>query len=586
MQSLPVLLLLAAGVGACGPAAPLPNSLVTQLAVTGGTFIFSTGDAGSPDNPRWCPEPAGTPCETMGAFQSGASNDTYYVFIGDTCQSGGSWQTNVQVQCMPGTIDTLVSAQRNTAACLATYVLQSDRACDVCSSPPCGPVAVLPELFLELHVPGGTYIFESGQGDPSYPRYCPEPPGTPCLILGYYNAAASTAARYVFEGGDTCKPGVAWQSIVQFSCSPGAADTLAAAQLDDTACVAKFAIPTGRTCVTGAACSPPPNPPSPPPPSPAPPHPPRPPPRPCAAMQLDPPGGALVPFSSGGLQVDISEFRFTRAGPASRAAYVTLPGEAERTELGGRDPALSTPTRQVYRNGQVCNNQSGALWGAVAAYQCKQDILYDAIVAARVSRKTCSVSIIVATPRACTLQCTPPPPSGKRACGVLQMPRPAGGQAVLNVSSTPDASVNFTLSYFAPASAANSVSRACARDARTRKIVCLSLGKLNTTASTPGNQVFDREGDFCDRNKTRRYTTDATWVCAPGLRRDKLVPIYVNEHTCRASLNVLSARACVTGVRCPSPPAPPPRPRPPPQRRHPPPPRRRPPPPKKPARGL
>lgn len=56
-----------------------PNSLVTQLAVTGGTFIFSTGDAGSPDNPRWCPEPAGTPCETMGAFQSGASNDTYYV---------------------------------------------------------------------------------------------------------------------------------------------------------------------------------------------------------------------------------------------------------------------------------------------------------------------------------------------------------------------------------------------------------------------------------------------------------------------------------------------------------------------------
>ena len=71
----------------------------------------------------------------------------------------------------------------------------------------------------------------------------------------------------------------------------------------------------------------------------------------------------------------------------------------------------------------------------------------------------------------------------------VQMPRPAGGQAVLNVSSTPDASVNFTLSYFAPASAANSVSRACARDARTRKIVCLSLGKLNTTASTPGNQV-------------------------------------------------------------------------------------------------
>lgn len=56
-----------------------------------------------------------------------------------------------------------------------------------------------------------------------------------------------TPLLQVFEGGDTCKPGVAWQSIVQFSCSPGAADTLAAAQLDDTACVAKFAIPTGRT---------------------------------------------------------------------------------------------------------------------------------------------------------------------------------------------------------------------------------------------------------------------------------------------------------------------------------------------------
>ncbi|KAL4449536.1 hypothetical protein ABPG77_007180 [Micractinium sp. CCAP 211/92] len=279
----------------------------------------------------------------------------------------------------------------------------------------------------------------------------------------------------------------------------------------------------------------------------------------------------------------------TRTGPRLRTAYATLPGESDQTELGGRDAALSTPTRQVYRNGQVCNNQTGALWGAVAIYQCTTDssTVDDTIVAARLNRQTCVVSITVASPRACVPQCTPPPPSGKSTCGFLQIPQPAAGQAVLNVSLILDPSNNFTISYFAPASSANSVARGCGTDP-TNKTYCLLIGKYNASASTPRKQVFDRGGDFCDQNKTRRYTTDITWVCFPGLRQDKLVPVFFNYHTCRLSFNVLSSRACVTGVRCPSPPPPPRkhRPRPPPPKPRPSVHQRRPPPPKRAGRRL
>lgn len=179
----------------------------------------------------------------------------------------------------------------------------------------------------------------------------------------------------------------------------------------------------------------------------------------------------------------------------------------------------------------------------------------------------------------------------------VQMPQPAAGQAVLNVSLILGPSNNFTISYFAPASAANSVARGCGTDP-TNKTYCLLIGKYNASASTPRKQVrcepgrhvatlsctprakrsagshlnqaadagraagyaaqgarlcgsefhvmphalgmpvtacwgrcaqvFDRGGDFCDQNKTRRYTTYVAWVCFPGLRQDKLVPVYFN----------------------------------------------------------
>ncbi|KAL4449537.1 hypothetical protein ABPG77_007181 [Micractinium sp. CCAP 211/92] len=350
-----VLLLLAAGANACGPATPLPNNLFLQLDVTGGAFIFNTLTNGNIQNPRWCPTPGGTPCQDMGAYKRGLSNDTHYVFVGDTCPSGGSWRTDVQVQCLRAANDTLVSAQRNTTTCLASYVIQSGRVC-----------------------------------------------------------------------------------VTSVKCPP----------------------PAGG----GGPAGPPP---------------------PCKAMQLDQPGFRDMEFSSAGLN--------------------------------------------VYRNGQVCNNQTGALWGAVAIYQCTTDssIVEDTIIDARVNRQTCVVSITVASPRACVPQCTPPPPSGKSACGFLQMPQPAVGQAVLNVSLIVDRLNNFTITYFAPASAANSAARICGVDG-TNKTTCLLLGKFNASASTPKKQVFDRGGDLCIPNQTKRYTADVTWVCFPGLRQDKLVPIYFN----------------------------------------------------------
>ncbi|KAL4421503.1 hypothetical protein ABPG75_010794 [Micractinium tetrahymenae] len=314
-----------------------------------------------------------------------------------------------------------------------------------------------PARNLQRHVPGGTIIFS---GDyPFSPDYCPEPAGTPCQSLGNYNATASTGTLYVYTGGDTCQPGIAWRTNVQFVCSPGASDTLAAARRNET-----MTLP-GR----------------------------------------DQPGGLLLQFSSGGLQ--------------------------------------------VYRNGQVCNNQTGALWGAVATYQCTEDpsIGDDTIVAARVNRQTCTVSVTVASPRACTLQCTSPLPFGKRACGVLKMPQPAAGQAVLNISSTPSDVLNITFSYFSPALAANNAAGACVKDLSTNKISCRALGKYNALASTPAKQDFDRGADFCDQSNTKRYSTDATWVCVAGLRQDKLVLTWFNSHTCRVSLNVLSAKAWWAG---------------------------------------
>ncbi len=68
------------------------------------------------------------------------------------------------------------------------------------------------------------------------------------------------------------------------------------------------------------------------------------------------------------------------------------------------------------------------------------------------------------------------------------MPQPAVGQAVLNVSLIVDRLNNFAITYFAPASAANSAARICGVDG-TNKTTCLLLGKFNASASTPKKQV-------------------------------------------------------------------------------------------------
>lgn len=255
------------------------------------------------------------------------------------------------------------------------------------------------------------------------------------------------------------------------------------------------------------------------------------------------------------------------------ALMINTTGRPNRatTKVGILDRPASTPTHQVYRNGDWC--KGGRLWSAVVLLQCDPAKKNDSLVAATHNTDACQATFTVATPRACLGHCRSPPPPSKIPCGTFQLPKPAPRQAVLNLSATntDDPPWTTSVSYFA--SPASSTVQAC----RPSSGECLQLGTYSgSAAADPRKQSFYLGGDLCDAARAKRYTTDVWWVCAPGARRDNLVVVSFNDKTCRSYLVVQSAKACVSGVRCPSPPPPrrpPPR-KPPPRR---PPPRRPPP---------